>query len=124
MKDWKKVLENRTVRIVLFCVLALLLLAAIWRVFFAGESAAGSYDETEKEARISAMLERVDGIEDASVMIVEEDGRAVSAIVVYSGEDSILSRMRILEIASSALGLPKEKVRKLRSCLRSYCCLP
>ena len=111
MKDWKKVLENRTVRIVLFCVLALLLLAAIWRVFVAGESAAGSYDETEKEARISAMLERVDGIEDASVMIVEEDGRAVSAIVVYSGEDSILSRMRILEIASSALGLPKEKVQ-------------
>ena len=31
------------------------------------------------------MLERVEGIEDASVMIVEEDGRAVSAIVVYSG---------------------------------------
>ena len=57
------------------------------------------------------MLERVEGIEDASVMIVEEDGRAVSAIVVYSGEDSILSRMRILEIASSALGLPKEKVQ-------------
>lgn len=111
MKDWKKVLENRTVRIVLFCVLALLLLAAIWRVFFAGESTVGSYDETEKEARISAMLERVEGIEDASVMIVEEDGRAVSAIVVYSGEDSILSRMRILEIASSALGLPKEKVQ-------------
>lgn len=111
MKDWKKVLENRTARIVLFCVLALLLLAAIWRVFFAGESAVGSYDETEKEARISAMLERVEGIEDASVMIVEEDGRAVSAIVVYSGEDSILSRMRILEIASSALGLPKKKVQ-------------
>ena len=63
MKDWKKLLENRTVRIVLFCALALLLLAAIWRVFFAGESAVGGYDETEKEARISAMLERVDGIE-------------------------------------------------------------
>lgn len=111
MKDWKKVLENRTVRIVLFCVLALLLLAAIWRVFFAEERGPGGYAETEKEARISAMLERVEGIEDASVMIVEEDGRAVSAIVVYSGEDSILSRMRILEIASSALGLPKEKVQ-------------
>ena len=111
MKDWKKVLENRTARIVLFCVLALLLLAAIWRVFFAEEGAAGSYDETEKEARISAMLERIEGIEDASVMIVEEDGRAVSAIVVYSGVDSILSRMRILEIASSALGLSKERVQ-------------
>ena len=111
MKDFRALFEKRTVRILLFGVAALLLLLAIWRVFFAGESAVGRYDETEKEARISAMLERVEGIEDASVMIVEEDGRAVSAIVVYSGEDSILSRMRILEIASSALGLPKEKVQ-------------
>src|SRR5699024_11726218 len=60
-------------------------------VFLAGEAVSG-YDETQQEARISAMLERVEGIEEASVMIVEEEGEAVSCIVVYRGEDSILSR--------------------------------
>lgn len=110
MKDIRALFEKRTVRILLFGVAALLLLVAIWRVFFAGEAVSG-YDETQQEARISAMLERVEGIEEASVMIVEEEGEAVSCIVVYRGEDSILSRMRILDIASSALGIAKEKVQ-------------
>ena len=110
MKDIRALFEKRTVRILLFGAAALLLLVAIWRVFFAGEAASG-YDETQQEARISAMLERVEGIEEASVMIVEEEVEAVSCIVVYRGEDSILSRMRILDIASSALGIAKEKVQ-------------
>ena len=110
VKDFRALFEKRTVRILLFGVAALLLLLAIWRVFFAGEAVSG-YDETQQEARISAMLERVEGIVEASVMIVEEEGEAVSCIVVYRGEDSILSRMRILDIASSALGIAKEKVQ-------------
>ncbi len=111
MKDFKKLFENKTMRAVLFCLVALLLLFAVWRVFFAGSGEAASYDETEAEARISALLERVEGIEEASVMVVEEEGEAVSCIVVFRGEDSILSRIRILDIASSALGLPKERVQ-------------
>lgn len=110
MKDWKKIFENRTFRLLLFCFLALLLLFAIRQVFFSGGSVS-SYEETQSEARISAMLERVEGIEEASVMIVEEEGRAVSCIVVCKGEDSILSRIRILDLASSALSLPKEKIQ-------------
>lgn len=111
MKSLRKLFENRTARIILLCVLALVLLIAIYEVFFASESTASSYDETEAEARISSMLERVEGIDEASVMIVEEEGVTVSCIVVYRGEDSILSRMRILDITSSALSIPKEKVQ-------------
>lgn len=111
MKDWKKIFENRTFRLLLFCFLALLLLFAIRQVFFSDGGSVSSYEETQSEARISAMLERVEGIEEASVMIVEEEGRAVSCIVVCKGEDSILSRMCILDLASSALSLPKEKIQ-------------
>lgn len=110
MKDLRLLLRKRTVRILLFGAAGLLLLGAVWRVFFSEPYPSG-YDETQAEARISAMLERVEGIEDASVMIVEEEGKPVSCIVVYRGEDSILSRMRILDIASSALGITKEKVQ-------------
>ena len=111
MNRLKQFFENKHVRIILLCALALVLLIAVYEVFFASESAASSYDETDTEARIASMLERVEGIDEASVMIVEEEGEAVSCIVVYRGEDSILSRMRILDIASSALSIPKERVQ-------------
>ena len=115
MNRLKQIFENKHARIILLCVLALILLISVYEVFFASESAASSYDETDTEARISSMLERVEGIDEASVMIVEEEGEPVSCIVVYRGEDSILSRMRILEIASSALSIEKEKVQVYRS---------
>ncbi len=110
-----KLLKNRTVRVVLLVVAAVLLLLAVWLVFFpdgGGTTAAsGSYTPTEREARLSRLLEEVEGVGDVTAMITEEDGVPVGAIVVFGGADSILTRMRVLDITSAALHLNKKYVQ-------------
>ena len=94
--------------------IALLLLAAVLLVFlclpvFGKGEAKGSY-ATEQEERIAVLLERLDGVNDASVLISEEDGEAVGAVVLFKGEDGLILRMNILEITANALHLPKTAI--------------
>ena len=99
--------KNRTFRIVLICVVALALLFAVWKVFFGGGSAeeASGYMATEREQRLAELLEQVEGVDTATVMIAERDGVPVSAIVVFKGRDGILLRTRLTELAAAALDL-------------------
>ena len=106
-----KVLKSRNTRILLLCLAALLLLLAVWKVFFGASSASSSYEPTEREARLCRLLSEVEGIENATAMITEENGVPVSAIVVFEGADSILSRMRVMEITAAALNISKKNVQ-------------
>lgn len=105
----KKLLGSRTARIFLLCLAALLLLLAVWCVFFPSKESA--YTPTDRESRLCSLLSDVEGVKDATAMITEEDGVPVCAIVVFSGADSILTRMRVIDITAAALNLPKSKVQ-------------
>lgn len=106
----KAFFADKRVRIVLFALLALLLLFAVWKVFFAGGDEQSGYVPTEREARLLCLIKELGGVRDATAMIREEDGRPVSAVILFEGEDSILLRARILEIAASALGVERSAV--------------
>ena len=43
-------------------------------------------------------------------MVSEEEGKAVSAVIVFRGADSILTRIRVIDAASGALGIERDKV--------------
>lgn len=112
MKSIRKWLDNKTVRYVLVGIAALVLLLLLWKTFGAtGESASTDYQPTAQEARIVRLLSSVDGVDDATVLISEADGEAVGAVVVFRGTDSILVRMRILDITSAALNIEKQNVQ-------------
>lgn len=104
--DFKKLLRSRTARIFLLCLVALLLLLAVRQVFFPKEDG-----QTELEARLCAILADVEGVKGARAMITEENGAPVSAVVVFEGADSILARMRVLDITAAALGIDKRNVQ-------------
>lgn len=104
-----KFLSDKTVRAIALAVVALLLLFAVWRVFFGGETSA-SLSHTEEELRLSALLGQIDGVGEAEVMITSEDGKAVSAIVVCHGADSILTRIRVIDVTVTALGVERGNV--------------
>ena len=91
-------------------IIALLLVFAVYRVFFKSEKTSVSGETTELEERLSKILSEIDGVGDISVMVSEEDGKAVSAVIVFRGADSILTRIRVIDAASGALGINKEKV--------------
>ena len=111
--DFKQFFRNKTVRIVLICLAAFLLLIAVWRVFFNSSSAytaANGYLPTDRETRISVLLSQIEGVDDATVMIAEEGGTPVSAVIVFKGADGFLTRMRVIEATANALSIPPEKV--------------
>lgn len=107
----KKLLKSRSARIILLCLAALLLLLAVWKVFFDMGSASSSYQPTEREARLCQLLSGVEGIESATAMITEKDGIPVSAIVIFDGADSILTRIRVIDITAGALGIERKNVQ-------------
>ena len=87
------------------------MLLLVWKVFFPSAERTGSgYQPTEQERRLAAILSQIDGVESATVMINLQDGSAVGAVVVFEGEDKILTRMRMIEVAASALGIDKNNV--------------
>ena len=106
-----KLFRNRTARIVLLLLAALILLFAAWKVFGGSAGTASSYAPTAREERLCRVLEKIEGVNGATVMIAEEEGAPVSAIVVFEGADSILTRSRILSITAAALGIEKKNVQ-------------
>lgn len=107
-ETFKKLFANKTARIILICLVALVLLLAVWKVFFPSQStAASSQGATEQESRLAVILSQIEGVKDVSVMIGEDDGGAVSAIVVFSGADGLLTRMRLVEATAAALNIER-----------------
>ena len=89
--------KNKTFRIIAILVAALLLLLAVWAVFFK-KGSSGTYAPTEAEARLSILLNEIEGVQKTTVMITERDGLPVSA-------DGILIRSRLIEASAKALSL-------------------
>lgn len=107
----RKMFSDKRTRLVLVLLGALLLLLLVWKVFFPSAERTGStYQPTEQERRLAAILSKIDGVESATVMINLQDGSAVGAVVVFEGEDKILTRMRMIDVAASALGIDKNNV--------------
>lgn len=104
----KKFFQSKTAKICLIALVALLLLLAAWSVFGKSQS---SYRPTETEARLVKLLSEIEGIDSATAMVTEEEGRAVGAVIVFEGKDSLLTRSRILDIASALLRLEKKYVQ-------------
>lgn len=107
----KKLWENKTARILLIALIALALLLGCWFVFGKTEVApTGTYAPTAQEERIGALLSEIDGVERVAVMVTEENGVPVSAVVVFDGEDGILVRLRITQITANALNLADNRI--------------
>lgn len=106
----KNFLKRKSVRIVLILLAALCLLLAVWKVFVQSDSEQGiePYKATEEEQRLAVLLEKIDSVKNATVMISRQD--ETSVVVVFEGEDGILTRLRITEIAASALSISQSNV--------------
>ena len=108
----RKIWENKTARILLVAFVALVILVGSWFVFGTdrADAPSGSYTPTAQEERIGALLSEIDGIESVSVMISEENGVPVGAVVIFDGEDGILVRLKITRITANALNLADNRI--------------
>ncbi len=107
---WKKLSENRTVRILTIAAAALLLLLLCWAVFARPQEESSSFSQTAEEARLSAILSQIQGAGNVRAAITLQEGEPVSAVVFFSGEDAIFTRLRLTQAAAASLGIAENRV--------------
>ena len=112
MKEaFRRLWANKTAKILLVAGAALVLLLVSWLVFGREETRATSgFVQTEQEERLAAILSEVEDAGNVSVMITQEGGVPVSAIVMFDGSDGILVRLRLTQITARALDIAENRV--------------
>ena len=108
----KNLLQSRAFRVVAVGIGAFLLLFAVWRVFFSGgkSKSADTYSPTSLEERLAQLLDEIEGVDGATVMIGEKDGEAVSAVVIIRGDLGLVTRMRVIDATANALHIARQDV--------------
>ena len=106
MKESKK----RAVETVILAVAAVALCLLIG-IVFSKEKAESVSALTEEESKLIAILEKIDGVGKAQVMIgVSEDGEK-RVVVVCEGANNISVAMDVREAAATALGIEEKFVK-------------
>lgn len=93
--------------------LALLIVFATWKIFYNSEDSGQTTTVvlTENEQKISRILEQINGVGDAEVMICETENGVESVVVVCEGAKNIQVVMDIKEAVSAALGTKQNAVK-------------
>ena len=66
--------------------------------------------QNDEEARLSSRLSSVEGAGEVETMITKSSGQVVGVLVIADGANNPLVRLRLLQAASSALGVDSEIV--------------
>ncbi|MBQ2768775.1 MAG: hypothetical protein IJF44_02225 [Clostridia bacterium] len=103
--------NGKTKEILLFCLLAAILLFVAWRLFGGKDSETASLEMSETEAKVIRILEEIDGVGEASVMVYETEDGAQSAVVVCEGAERFSVVVDVREAVATALGIPQKSVK-------------
>lgn len=109
-KPWWK--EKKIKEIAIISLLAFILLFACWKVFYSDESSETSQTAlTATEKKIALLLQEIDGVGEASVMVCETEEGVLGAVVVCEGANNIRVVIDIREAVATALGTEEKAVK-------------
>lgn len=106
--------KNSRIRdILLLSALALLLIFAVWKIFYTdkSESVSAVSGGSESEQRLCALLKEIDGVGAVNVMICENAEGVESVVVVCEGANNLRVNMNIREAVAAALGTDEKSVK-------------
>ena len=99
-KDW-----------LLIGVLAAVLLFAVSRVFQKSEKESVTTAMTETEIKVSRLLQEIQGVGDAEVIVCEEENGVKTVVVVCDGAKNIRVVLNVREAVAAALGTDEKSVK-------------
>ena len=106
------IFDGRIKDVLLLCALGLVLLLSAWQVFHTEEAQEVSYvNATETEVKVMRLLEEIDGVGEANVIVGEANGEVYSVIVVCDGANDLRVIMNIREAVAAALGTQEKAVK-------------
>lgn len=111
-EKWKKsFFAIRIKEILVVGGLALALLFAVWRVFYADDVATVSTTLSPTEEKVSSLLQKIDGVGKAEVMIYETDEGVQSVVVVCEGANNLQVLINVREAVASAVGTQEKNIK-------------
>jgi hypothetical protein len=104
--------KERIKEVLLLCVLAILLIIVVWQVFGKkNKNASDAVTYSEKELKMARLLEKMEGVGDAEVMIYEGDNEVESVVVLCDGAEDLRVIMSVREAVATALGTEEKKIK-------------
>ena len=91
--------------------LALTLVFAAWKIFYTSDETLPAGAGSEAEQKVSRLLQEIDGVGKAEVMICETEEGVQSVVVVCEGAKDISIVMDVREAVAAALGTEEKAVK-------------
>lgn len=109
----RKKIKERWKDLLLLAILALALLFAAWKVFHKdnSDSESVSLSMTEAEAKVSRLLQEIEGVGDAEVIVCETENGEKSVVVVCEGANNLRVIMNVREAVAAAVGTDENSVK-------------
>ena len=111
LKTWEKIKGIKNIKIV-----ALIFIIAISLIIYSSVATSKQTEKTfqnEDELRLASILSSIDGAGEVETMISKSSGEIVGVLVIADGANNPLVRLRLLQAASSALGVDSDVVSVL-----------
>jgi flagellar biosynthesis component FlhA len=114
VSERKKRLNGKIKDLLIIGGLALLIVFAAWKIFYQEEQIDGQTSVStlsESEEKVSRLLEEIDGVGEAEVMICETEEGVEGVVVVCEGAKNLQVVMDIREAVAAALGTKQNAVK-------------
>ncbi len=109
----RTLIDGKLKDILLLSVLALTLIFAAWKIFDTDESVEtlNAVSGSESERKVSLLLQEIDGVGEADVMICETEEGVQSVVVVCEGAKDLQVIINVREAVAAALGTEEKAVK-------------
>ena len=97
--------------IVLLSTLALVLIVVTWQIFHTEDPRTVAVNATETELKVIRLLEEIDGVGEANVIVCETEEGITSVVVVCEGANNLRVVMDVREAVAAALGTEEKAVK-------------
>ena len=111
LKTWEQIKGIKNIKII-----ALIFIIAISLIIYSSVATSKQTEKTfqnEDELRLASILSSIDGAGEVETMISKSSGEIVGVLVIADGASNPLVRLRLLQAASSALGVDSDVVSVL-----------
>lgn len=110
-KWWEK-LDGRIKNLLIFSLLAFVLIFAAWQIFRTEDARETmEVNATETEIKVMRLLQEIEGVGEADVIVYEEENSIKSVVVVCEGANNLRVVMNVREAVATALGTEEKMVK-------------
>ena len=112
MEGFFKKINGKIKEIAIVGLLAFVLIFSAWQIFHTEEkSVAVDINATETEKKVMRLLEEIDGVGSARVIVYETEEGPHSVVIVCEGANNLRVVMNVREAVATALGTEEKAVK-------------